>query len=136
MKRLVLTVAALAVLNVAPSMSAFSQNLETGTAADTFGGGNIGYNSSNVPAGTTASGYGLNSPETNAIAGESSGLHAFAMVPGAHKAAHRHRAASNPPGYGIWDFVSPGAGPYDSTVTSPASTGGGSSGYNDSVLKN
>jgi hypothetical protein len=42
---------------------AFAQNLETGTAANT---------------------YGWNSPQADAISGGSSGLHAFAMVPRAH----------------------------------------------------
>ncbi len=42
---------------------AFAQNLETGTAANT---------------------YGWNSPHANAISGGSSGLHAFARVPRAH----------------------------------------------------
>jgi hypothetical protein len=42
---------------------AFAQNLETGTAANT---------------------YGWNSPQANAISGGSSGLHAFARVPRAH----------------------------------------------------
>ncbi len=43
---------------------AFAQNLETGTAANT---------------------YGWNSPQADAISGGSSGLHAFAMVPRAHE---------------------------------------------------
>jgi hypothetical protein len=42
---------------------AFAQNLETGTAANT---------------------YGWNSPRADAISGGSSGLHAFARVPRAH----------------------------------------------------
>ena len=42
---------------------AFAQNLETGTAANT---------------------YGWNSPQADAISGGSSGLHAFAMVRRAH----------------------------------------------------
>jgi hypothetical protein len=42
---------------------AFAQNLETGTAANT---------------------YGWNSPRADAISGVSSGLHAFARVPRAH----------------------------------------------------
>jgi hypothetical protein len=42
---------------------AFAQNLETGTAANT---------------------YGWNSPQADAISGSSSGLHAFGMVPRAH----------------------------------------------------
>lgn len=60
----------------------------------------------------------------------------------AHKAAaHHHRAVGNDSGYGIWDYVSPGTGAYDSAVNplnlnSPASTGGGSTGYNDSVRPN
>jgi hypothetical protein len=41
----------------------FAQNLETGTAANT---------------------YGWNSPQADAISGGPSGLHAFAMVPRAH----------------------------------------------------
>jgi hypothetical protein len=42
---------------------AFAQNLETGTAANT---------------------YGWNSAQADAISGGSTGLHAFAMVPRAH----------------------------------------------------
>ena len=42
---------------------AFAQDLETGTAANT---------------------YGWNSPQANVISGGSSGLHAFARVPRAH----------------------------------------------------
>jgi hypothetical protein len=47
---------------------AFAQNLETGTAANT---------------------YGRNSPQADAISGRSSGLHAFARAPAFARTTHR-----------------------------------------------
>ena len=82
--------------------SAFAQNLETGTAANT---------------------YGWNSPHANTISGSSSGLHAFARVPRAHFYSRRLRRSR-----GVRAFdMAPGAA-FDSH--SPSVTGGGSTGYN------
>jgi len=83
------------------------------------GGGSIGYNSTNVLTGTAANDYGLNSPETNAIASGTSGLHAFAMVPRAHVRS----------GLRAFDMVPGAAFGFDT----PLATGGGSIGYNGYV---
>jgi hypothetical protein len=89
---------------------AFAQNLETGTAANTFG---------------------WNSPRADAISGGSSGLRAFARVPRAH-ARYGLRAFDRVPRaharYGLRAFdMVPGAA-FGSE--SPSATGGGSVGYN------
>ena len=104
---------------------AFAQGLETGTAANT---------------------YGWNSPQADAISGGSSGLHAFARVPGEHVRSGLHAFARVPgehvrsglhafarvPGVHVrsglraFDMV-PGAA-FDSE--NPSATGGGSTGYN------
>jgi hypothetical protein len=82
------TIAALAIMATAGAASpAFALVANSPALA---GGGSIGYNSTNVLTGTAAGTYGLNSPETNAIAGGPSGLHAFAMVPRAHVRAGVH----------------------------------------------
>jgi hypothetical protein len=89
---------------------AFAQNLETGTAANT---------------------YGWNSAQADAISGGSRGLHAFARVQRAHVHSGLHAFARVPrahvhSGLHAFDRV-PGAA-FD--PNSPALTGGGSIGYN------
>jgi hypothetical protein len=72
------TIAALAIMaTVGAASPAFALAANSPALA---GGGSLGYNSTNVLTGTAASIYGLNSPETGAITGGSSGLHTFAMV--------------------------------------------------------
>jgi len=83
------------------------------------GGGSIGYNSTNVLTGAAANDYGLNSPETNAVAGGTRGLHAFAMVPRAHVRS----------GLRAFDMV-PGA---TFGFDTPLVTDGGSVGYDSYV---
>jgi hypothetical protein len=81
---------------------AFAQNLETGTAANT---------------------YGWNSPRANANAGGPSGLRAFARVPRTHFYLRGERHSR-----GVRAFdMAPGAA-FDSH--SPSAAGGGSIGYN------
>ena len=80
------------------------------------GGGSIGYNSTNVLTGTAANDYGLNSPETNAFARRTRGLHAFAMAPRGHVRS----------GLRAFDMVLGAASGFDT----PSATSGGSSGYN------
>jgi hypothetical protein len=111
------TIAALAIMaTVGAASPAFA--LDAHSPALT-GGGSIGYNSTSVLTGTAANDYDLYSLETNAIAGGSSGLHAFARVPHA-----RGRS-----GLRAFNMV-PGAA-FGSD--SPSATGGGSIGYNSYV---
>jgi hypothetical protein len=82
------------------AIPAFAQNLETGTAANT---------------------YGWSSPQTNVVG--PSGLRAFARVPRAH---FYSRGVRHSGGVRAFDMA-PGAA-FDSH--GPSATGGGSTGYN------
>jgi hypothetical protein len=113
------TIAALSILATVGAVSpAFALVANSPAVA---GGGSIGYNRTNVLTGTAASTYGLNSPETNAIAGGSSGLHAFAILPRAHVRAGVH----------AFDMVPRVRFGSNRSVD----TGGGSIGYNSNLLR-